>query len=173
AAALGPPPPDGDDVLQALREARDRLVHAADLLLGEVEEALLGEALEALAVLALHVLAVELLAHERLHQVLEVAQAAGEILVEASGHLGRRAGEAAAQLLQLRAEVAQAERAGQRVREAPFLEAVLDLAELGLTRRLSEHLLETPAVGTEERLGQRRQLDALLLQQALELLQEV
>src|SRR5262249_58003184 len=128
ASALGSSPPDGDDVLEALREPRHRLVHAADLLLGEVEETLLGETLEALAVLALHVLAVELLAHERLHEVLEVAQAAGEILVEAPGRLGCRAGEAPAQLLQLRAEAPQAGRPGEPLREAPFLEAVLGLA---------------------------------------------
>src|SRR5262249_60981217 len=110
--ALGPPPPDGAAVAEPLGELRHRLLHPPDLFLREVEEALLGEVLQPLAVLALDVLAVELLADHGLHQVLEIAQPARQVLVELAGNVRRRAGQLAPEPLQLAAELAEAARSG-------------------------------------------------------------
>src|SRR5262249_19560727 len=153
-------------------ELADRLLHAAHFVLGEVEEALLGERLQALSVLAVDVLPVELLADRRLEQVLQVAHAAVDVLLEPLVHLLGLAGELTPHAVELVADVVQAERTGERVGEAPFLEAVLDLAELATLRGLAQQLLEATGVGLEQRFGEGRELDALLFQELLELLEE-
>ena len=143
---LGAPPPDRHDIAQALRELVDRLLHPPDLVLGEIEEALLGEILQALPILTLHVLAVELLAHGALDEVLQVTQAARQILVESPGHVGVRPGQIAPEPVELAAEIAEAERLCHRVAEAALLEAVLDLIDARLPSRLAQQLLEPAGI---------------------------
>src|SRR5881409_1678357 len=90
----------------------------ADLLLGEVVEALLCQRLQALLVAARHVLALQLAAHQALDHIGQVLEPAVEVGLQAARVGGREPGEQLLQPRQLQRQAREPERLRDRVREA-------------------------------------------------------
>ena len=160
-----------DDVLEPLGELQDRFLHAAHLVLGQVEEALLCESLHPLPVAPVDVLTIELLADGAFSMSARSCIRRSRNAPRRFPVSGSSPPKRAFEPFHLPAERPEPERRSQRMRELPFLKAMLDVAQLRALRCFTQELLQPAGVGTEKRFRQLRELDPLLFEKLFQVLE--
>jgi hypothetical protein len=152
---LEPPATDREDVLDALGEALHHLPHLADLLLGEVVEALLEQRLAPELLHVVVVLLLELALGEGAHAAPRRLEQPVDQVAQRGDLLGRHARlfEARRQLAELVTGALDTHLLHGAAAEEADLEEVLDVLDPGGLRGGADQLLELIQISEEHRPG--------------------